>query len=170
MWRVPKDAIAERADVARGTFFNYFQRKDDLVTQWVAQRRDRLRAALELEAPGEPDGVTRLLRSSVRLPATMNEQAGRAAIVMIRAHVETGQPVIEEPYAAHLFARLVALGQQRGEFDPAADAEQCGHLLRDAYFGVLYRWSRNGGGPLAGELNAIFELVLCGLLVRTEDH
>jgi TetR/AcrR family transcriptional regulator, cholesterol catabolism regulator len=48
------------------------------------------------------------------------------------------------------------LGQRSGEFDPALDARQCGQLLRDAYFGALYRWSRNGGGPLARELEAIF--------------
>jgi TetR/AcrR family transcriptional regulator, cholesterol catabolism regulator len=58
------------------------------------------------------------------------------------------------------------LGQRSGEFDPALDARQCGQLLRDAYFGALYRWSRNGGGPLARELEAIFELVLSGVAVR----
>lgn len=28
------DEIAEEADVARGTFFNHFQRKEDLITTW----------------------------------------------------------------------------------------------------------------------------------------
>ncbi|XIE78981.1 TetR/AcrR family transcriptional regulator [Streptomyces sp. SBR177] len=28
------DEIVERADVARGTFFNYFQRKEDLLGAW----------------------------------------------------------------------------------------------------------------------------------------
>ncbi|WP_032761476.1 helix-turn-helix domain-containing protein, partial [Streptomyces alboviridis] len=33
------EEIAERADVARGTFFNYFQRKEDIITEWGERRR-----------------------------------------------------------------------------------------------------------------------------------
>ena len=40
--RTTIDQITERADVARGTFFNHFQRKEDLVTTWGQQRQEKL--------------------------------------------------------------------------------------------------------------------------------
>ncbi|PZT71157.1 hypothetical protein DN402_02720 [Streptomyces sp. SW4] len=40
------DEIAERADVARGTFFNHFQRKEDLISTWGERRRERLVAVM----------------------------------------------------------------------------------------------------------------------------
>ncbi|MBC3842329.1 helix-turn-helix transcriptional regulator [Streptacidiphilus sp. 4-A2] len=36
------DEIAEAADVARGTFFNHYQRKEDLITAWEGRRRKHL--------------------------------------------------------------------------------------------------------------------------------
>ncbi|MGW5289844.1 TetR/AcrR family transcriptional regulator [Rhodococcus pyridinivorans] len=42
------DDITERADFARGTFFNYFQRKDDLITEWAEVRRRAVSERLEL--------------------------------------------------------------------------------------------------------------------------
>lgn len=37
------EEIAERADVARGTFFNHFQRKEDIIGEWSERRRVLLR-------------------------------------------------------------------------------------------------------------------------------
>ncbi|MFC6987395.1 TetR/AcrR family transcriptional regulator [Streptomyces cirratus] len=51
------DEITERADVARGTFFNHFQRKEDLIAEWGQERRELLREGLE--AGGSPTPRTR---------------------------------------------------------------------------------------------------------------
>ena len=57
------DEIAERADVARGTFFNYFQRKEDLLGTWGEKRRDALTAALTADSPDMGTAAGKLRRS-----------------------------------------------------------------------------------------------------------
>ncbi|WP_443068991.1 TetR/AcrR family transcriptional regulator [Streptomyces sp. NBC_01361] len=48
------DEITEAADVARGTFFNHFQRREDLIAEWGEQRRELLRQGLRAEGLEHP--------------------------------------------------------------------------------------------------------------------
>src|SRR5262245_36014252 len=56
------DHIAERADVARATVFNYFNDKQQLLRAYLDHRRAWLRALLEDEAATEHDSAARLAR------------------------------------------------------------------------------------------------------------
>jgi TetR/AcrR family transcriptional regulator, cholesterol catabolism regulator len=59
------DEITEAADVARGTFFNHFQRKEDVIAAWRETRRELLHgrlAAAGLRPDGEESTVHALLR------------------------------------------------------------------------------------------------------------
>ncbi|MFG2844724.1 TetR/AcrR family transcriptional regulator [Kitasatospora sp. NPDC048296] len=163
------DEIAERADVARGTFFNYFQRKEDLLGTWGEKRRDKLRGSLAADALGTGTTRTRLQRC-MRALGKMNEEDQKETGAMLMAWVRAGRPLLEEPYLAELFSELVADGVRRGEFREGTRPDQVGNALRDLYLGTLYRWCMNPGrkGALTKELLAVLDLLLYGVFAEPD--
>ncbi|TGA93799.1 TetR/AcrR family transcriptional regulator [Streptomyces sp. MZ04] len=159
--------IAERADVARGTFFNYFQRKEDLISAWGERRRAVLEESLAQYASASgPNAVTQLERCMATL-GRINESEGALVVPMLTAWVKAGHPLVEEPYVAKTFAQIVQLGRTQGEFDATVDSSQVGFILRDIYLGALFRWSQTVKGPssfsLGDELQASLTLLIDGI-------
>ncbi|MFC1408697.1 TetR/AcrR family transcriptional regulator [Streptacidiphilus sp. N1-12] len=161
------DEIAERADVARGTFFNYFQRKEDLLCVWGEKRRDTLLATMAADGV-VPDCAVGRLRHCMTALAQINEAHRHETNALLMAWVRAGRPLLEDPYLADLFAEVVAGGVESGEFRSCFTAEQIGHALRDLYLGTLYRWCGQPEEPadrLTGELLTTLDLILQGILV-----
>lgn len=160
------EEITERADVARGTFFNYFQGKEALITEWSVDRQNRLAAKLAAARRDETTLGAALDRCMAAL-IEINEEDGGLGAVMLTAWVKAGLPLTEPPQTAGLFAEVISAGQARGEVAPHVPALQVGHLLRDAYLGVLYRWlasSVGGCEAMRRELRCVVDVVLSGVL------
>lgn len=157
--------ITERADVARGTFFNYFDRKEEVIAAWGARRRDTLRDELGAIAGGGLDVLT-CLENCMRALAKMNKQEWRTTQVMLAAWVRCGHPIFEEPYATSLFAEIISAGKQAGEISDHVDPTLAGNILRDVYLGTLYRYVGRGKQPttLSTELVTTLRLVMNGVL------
>lgn len=166
--RTTIDQITERADVARGTFFNYFQRKEDLVTAWAEGRAKRLEARMEESLHSGQDDVTVHLTRCVTALAEFNEAELSYTPAMVEAWVKAGRPLTEEPYTGQIFARIIEEGRRRGQVSTDIDPLRVGNLLRDAYLGTLYRWSRNPSAtaPLDTELRELLRIVLDGVLAH----
>ena len=157
--------ITERADVARGTFFNYFDRKEEVIAAWGARRRDTLREELGAIAGGGLDALT-CLENCMKALARINKLEWRTTQVMLAAWVRCGHPIFEEPYATSLFAEIVTAGKQAGEIAGHVDPTLVGNILRDVYLGTLYRYVGRGKQPtaLANELVTTLRLVMNGVL------
>lgn len=159
--------ITERADVARGTFFNYFDKKDEVIAAWGARRRDTLRDELGAIAGGGLDVLTSL-ENSMRALARINKMEWRTTQVMLAAWVRCGHPIFEEPFATSLFAEIVTAGKDSGTVAEHVDPVLVGNILRDVYLGTLYRYVGRGKQPttLASELVTTLRLVMNGVLVK----
>jgi TetR/AcrR family transcriptional regulator, cholesterol catabolism regulator len=133
------DDIAERADVARATVFNYFGDKQQLLRAYLGGRRAWLRALLNDEAATEQDSAARLARLLDILAAvnTHNEREWRAVLGAWR---QMHDPYGEGAPVAEVFGDVIAAGQAAGEFTTAADPRAAALLLFDAYIGVITRW------------------------------
>ncbi len=157
--------IAECADVARGTVFNYFGRKEDLILAWFDRRRADLATALGEDAGGEADTSGRLrhaLRTIARFFAD-DDATGRS---MVRAWLQAGGPTLTpESDTTHMFTRIIRSGQDAGDIAAHIDADRAGHLLFDAYLGVLCRWAGDDPNHFCLEegLLATLEILLDGL-------
>ncbi|MFJ9845211.1 TetR/AcrR family transcriptional regulator [Kitasatospora sp. NPDC101155] len=174
------EEIAEHADVARGTFFNHFPRKEALINAWAEARRERLmerleQAGLEQRRPGQGPadrpGSAEGLRQCLAVLGALNEEEPELSRAMLTAWVRTGRPLEEEPYLGAILAELVETGRARGEIATGLSSEQVGEALRDLYLGALYRWTRRAArgedpGRLTGELVSVLDLVLHGLAAR----
>ena len=174
--RTTIDQITERADVARGTFFNHFQRKEDLITTWAERRQDKLQSFMEESLRFTDNDVTLHLERCMVALADFNETERALTRVMLAAWVKSGQPLLEEPDdAGGMFSKIISMGQVRGEVAPGIDPIQAGNVLRDSYLGVLYRWTKTPDGkvPLQIELRALLRVVLTGILSysqRSQRH
>jgi AcrR family transcriptional regulator len=161
------DEIADRADVARATVFNYFKRKDEFLLAWGDERRRRLGTMLIQESSRESGVLDQLTRCMTRLGEVTTDER-RVTSELLLAWVRTGAPVLEEPYTSFIFAQIITDGKARGEVRPDVDAVAVGHLLRDTYLGTLYRWVGEGPPPfsLARSLTSSLGLIFDGILAQ----
>ena len=138
------DEITERADVAKGTFFNYFPRKESVLQalseEWMEQaeehavRHGRTAAERVLAVFGgaaEAYGQDRVL-----------------ARMLVRVSME--RMVCPEPDVARtglhrIVVEAIRDGQARGEFRPELAPDEVFGVVASVFMGTLLWWV--GGGP-----------------------
>jgi AcrR family transcriptional regulator len=157
--------ITQAADVAKGTFFNYFPTKEMLLTQMSEHRLDILRPALE-EARQRGTSAHDLLH---RLLLAMLDEPGRSrgmARCMLLGPL-SGAPLgrVAETTVARgrqILSEIISIGQQRGEIRQDRAAIELAVLFQQAYFGVLYLWVVHPNLKLSRCLERTFEQFWAG--------
>lgn len=134
------EEIGECADVARATVFNYFARKEDIVSEMFRQRRAEIAGLID-EAKQASGDTSDRLRHVLRRRARLNQDNPAARRAVVRAWLRAGGPLMPDASdTAALFADLVRDGQDNGDIKADVDATRVGFLILDAYVGALYRW------------------------------
>lgn len=132
------EEIAAVADVAKGTFFNYFENKESLLIALITERVEE--ALNELPATDEPapERVRRLLTAVGKALFPYHHLARR----MFSHNV--GRPLHPKRPLLHRLIALIREGQQQGDFRPEIDAEIAALLLTAHFFrsGVLCHRAR----------------------------
>ncbi len=127
------EEIAAVADVAKGTFFNYFENKEALLVALITERVEE--ALNELPATDEPapERVRRLLRAVGEVLFPYRHLSRR----MFSHNV--GRPSHPKRPLLRRLVVLIREGQQQGAFRPEVDAEIAALLLTAHFFrsGVL---------------------------------
>jgi len=157
--------ITQAADVAKGTFFNYFPTKEMMLTQMSEHRLDILRPALA-EARQEGASARTLLH---RLLLAMVDEPGRSrgmARCMLLGPL-SGAPLgrVAEKTVTHarqILSEIISIGQQRGEIRRDRAATELAGLFQQAYFGVLYLWVVHPNLKLSRCLETTFEQFWAG--------
>jgi TetR/AcrR family transcriptional regulator, cholesterol catabolism regulator len=159
------DDIGECADVARATVFNYFARKDDIVSEWFARRRSELATILAEAEQHTTDTPSRIRQAFTGLAHlyVRDPDAGRA---MVRAWLRAGGPLLPNAFdTSALLAHTIRSGQQRGEIPHDLDPARASQIIFDAYLGVLFRWVADDSGQFAlvENLLATLDVILTGM-------
>ena len=163
--------ITDAADVAKGTFFNYFSTKEMLLTNLMERRLDILRAAREEAQQGRlplRDVLRRLLRS---LMAEPGRSRCMARCVLLGAL--GGQPVenlVQQIMTKRqeILSEVMEIGQCRGEIRADWPAEELGRLFQQSFYGVLYLKALDPNLNLQNCLDTTFALYWAGVEVRGE--
>lgn len=157
--------ITERADVAKGTFFNYFPSKDALLGEVILWRFSQLDEALDVGrgAPASPVARIKLL---LRL---LHEQMVDNWPLLQQAFVSRlGQPPPDQHAAKQrltgLLTELVREAQVRGEVRNDVQAE----IVRDLILVTHLRHlgaciHRDGAPPPASNSDQVVDMLLQGL-------
>jgi len=150
------DEIAETAEVARATFFNYFQTKHAVLHElWVEQMAVFTRAVEEQIAQPIPtrDRLRNLFGHFVR------EVTGRPAYyraVMAELELDWSKPEISRIRVERFhqpLARLVDAGVARGDVRADYDGEFLAQMIGAAYVSIMRGWRLDPDYDMAGRFD-----------------
>jgi AcrR family transcriptional regulator len=159
------DAIAERADVAPRTFFNYFACKEDAVLDRDPERAAMLRQEV-LARPASEDALTALRRV---MESEMSRRVVNAELWVRRMRLIRSEPQLAAAMAAaseDIENALIEAVAERTGRNPAHDMYPA--LVVNAAWGafkVAHRmWSHRGGAePFDRLLSEAFDTLASGL-------
>ena len=144
---VTVEDITEAADVGKGTFFNYFESKDQVLSVMSEIQLGKVKEALTLAEAGE-----RTIRSVLHyLFLRSAEEPGRspdlARALLSSFLASEGVRLMAYHVASEgrkMLAQIVAEGQKRGEIDSRLKKEKVALHIQQAFMGTLLLWSLDG--------------------------
>ena len=161
--RTTVDEIVRRADVSKGTFFNYFERKDSILSLVADQRHARSReSAAEILSLAVPvrDKILAIFAEA----AEVWEEDPGSSRHALRGLAEGALRQDRERGAWSLAIReCVDQGRKSGEFRSEIDAARAEALLTAIFHDALRRWSAREGLDLQEEVRELVLLALDGL-------
>jgi len=163
------EEICDRADVAKGTFFNYFPRKEAvfafLTEQWQAEAAERASAILAEPGPARD----RLIDLFVEFAGFYEEERELAGHMVQEWGRQRRTPDDEigrrwNALGEEVVRRLQETGEIRADIDPGRAHE----LMESVYHGTvaLYVAAPTPPFPLREELRSRLTLVMEGLAPR----
>jgi len=159
------EEITDRADVAKGTFFNYFASKEALLDDLAVWHIGRLRTALDVSqgAPASPVARIKLLMRLTHEQVAQDIRLFRRAFASHLRH-PPAPPHRGKRELFGILTELVAEAQACGEIRKGVDAGLVADLLRMAYFRRIVTCCDNGGEPPPVErFEQIVDLLMDGL-------
>ena len=136
------DEITERADVAKGTFFNYFPRKDSVLA-YLSECRFQAAEENMGAMLASPQPVREKLVGFYTMSAAVYEEDRELTRfvlleLMSRAFAPTEGIAVRWQ---DLVVKLIRQGQIDGELRPDVDPTRVEVLLTAVYYATLYQWA-----------------------------
>ncbi len=152
--------ITEAADVGKGTFFNYFRNKEDVLSALAEVQLDKYAHAIEAAESGALTPRQALRALWLRLP----EEPGRSQALVRSLMVVflTSQPIREKmtrslEQGREMLARLFARAQARGEARRDRRPQELALAFQQKLMGSALVWTLHRPTPLKPWLEASFE-------------
>ncbi len=167
------EEIAERADVGKGTVFNYFPHKraflSALVEEWLSQITAQL-GPIESWDGSSRDQLKHVCRLTAEFSTKYRELA-RLAIFESMREVHAGMREERLPDNAALFSiesvahDVVVRGQATGEVRADLDTSVVASLIGAAVFDTLIRWLVRGGSVkrMQDSIEVKLDIIFAGL-------
>lgn len=157
--------ITDAANVAKGTFFNYFQTKEAVLPAIAARRLEQLEEALTPErgAPASPVARIKLALRLVAEDPLCEQQLAQRLFAAIMRHRE------RNPGHAlrDLLAEQVRQGQAAGEIRDDLDPLYLASVIRSLFFQQLAIWHHgHRPAPLPALIDASIDLLMDGIAGR----
>ena len=165
------EAICERADVARRTFFNHFPSKQDLVRELAGYGIDRLLVAIE-DARARAGSTRERLE---RFFAAVAEQT-TASLMHRELLTELVHAVHESPEKSQqarklhdAFAAIVQDGLAAGDVTRRHDAETCTEMILGAYYVLVFSYANLDDFPIRKQALAAASFLADALAPAPEE-
>jgi len=163
---VTVEDITEAADVGKGTFFNYFESKDHVLGVMAEIQIGKVREALSQAEAGK-DTVRAVL---LYLVQRLAEEPGRSpdlarALMTSFLASKSVRELVDGRMAQgrRFLARILDIGQKRGEIDPHLNTAQTSRLLQQSVLGAMLLWSLRGEPKLKVAMEQTFQHFWKGL-------
>lgn len=152
--------ITEAADVGKGTFFNYFRNKEDVLGALAGVQLDKYAHAIEAAESGALSPREALRELWLRLP----EEPGRSqALVRSLMVVFLTSLAIREKmsrslkHGREMLARLFVLAQERAEAGSDRRPHELALAFQQKLLGTVLVWTLDPPTPLRPVLEASFK-------------
>jgi AcrR family transcriptional regulator len=161
--------ICDKADVAKGTFFNYFPRKEAvfafLSERWVAEAEQKIADALAKGVPAFKK-IRDVFVDIARFYEEDRALSKHMALEWTREMYEPGNEQCRrwDELGQHVVRQLQHKGELRADVDPT----RAHRILEDVYHGTIMMWleSPEPPYPLQDELRKRLDLAVQGLAPR----
>jgi len=166
------EEICERADVAKGTFFNYFPRKEALFgylsEKWVGDAEQRIAEIMEQGLPA----WQKVRDVFVEFATFYEEDRDLSKHMVMEWTRQMHSPEDEvsrrwDDLGEHVVRQLQAKGELRRDVSP----ERASRVFADVYHSTIVMWldSPEPPFPLKGEIRERLALVMEGLASRVKE-
>lgn len=139
---VTVEQITERADVGKGTFFNYFPNKEAVLTHFGGTQVQRLQEALENgEVRGTPRERVECVLELLARHADVSRELVRGLFISALSSREV--PGLHGPNVwqiQEVLTEIIREGQSRGEFKPELNPADAGQFMLGQYFLGMLAW------------------------------
>jgi AcrR family transcriptional regulator len=156
---VTVEDITEAADVGKGTFFNYFMKKEHVLGVMAEIQLGKVREAAQRAEQGRQtteEVLRRMVRGLAEEPGRSPNLA-RALISSLLASDEVRLVVRRQMQESlGLIAGIVAAGQEEGQVDPRLKPEKAAAQLLQACLGTVILWSLDGRPSLTSKFEETF--------------
>ena len=159
------DEITEKADVAKGTFFNYFAKKEAILGYLWQTRFEAVEENAETLVTSKRSAREKLIALYLELAAGYVPDRELSLFVLQESVKRAFRTDEDQKLRLHaLVHRILHLGVEQGEFVRTVDAERVAGVLGSVYMGTLFMWlCAERACDLNEELTARLSLVLDGL-------
>lgn len=164
------DQIAAKAEVAKGTFFNYFPTKDAIIYYLGEQRVNLMQDMLENELR-EISSAKEKIYAWIEMLGSINEQYKEiTGLIMNVGYTKLFfQPKTDwdtQFLFRDILADVIAEGQQQGELRKEFEPKYAADILMSIYFSVLFQWFEGYlDKSLTEEFICRVEIVMAGITV-----
>jgi len=161
------DEITERADVARGTFFNYFPKKEAVLAYLSEQRLEDAEAGASEILAGPQSAREKLIAIYAGAASAYEAEKELSQFVLPELLRRAFTPVEEIGRRWDDFiVQVVEHGRKSGELRAEIDPQRAVAVLTSAYYALLFMWvhcPEQAGLNLQEELRARLAMVFDGL-------
>ncbi|HTU40073.1 MAG TPA: TetR/AcrR family transcriptional regulator [Candidatus Aquilonibacter sp.] len=145
---VTVEDITEAADVGKGTFFNYFESKDRVLSVMAEIQLGEVKEALTLAEAGEQTIRSVLHHLFLRSAEEPGRSPDLARALLSSFLASEGMPhLMAHNMAAEgrkMLTQIIAAGQRRREIDARLKKEKVALQVQQAFMGTLLLWSLDG--------------------------
>jgi AcrR family transcriptional regulator len=165
------EEITQAAGVAKGTFFNYFPTKEDILLYITERHMSRLGATLNNGTGARLSREQSTIEAIKFLMHTLADSLEEDRDLVGLA-VDKAMKIAHLAPATHkgrfsfqgLIAILVARGQRSGEIQPEIDPELVAQMLEGLYYQQLVLWCQQGFAFDLGErLDQVVDVLVTGI-------
>ncbi len=149
------DQIAEAADVAPATFFNYFQSKQAVLGEMTREVFDHMEELFQQQLTRGGSAQSRIAGLANRVAEEVAGARGLARDVMLELMRTSGRAGEALPYLAQVrepFLRLITEGQEAGEIRTDLDAPFLAEMVFGGMNTVIIQWMADENYPMESRI------------------